>query len=45
MSKWKEISSDLDKYFKKYGCYISSHDSKRVSDKDFAILAKEFRQT
>lgn len=43
MTKWKSIHSNVDKYFKQYEGYISSHDYKRADDKKLASLAKKIR--
>ena len=43
MNKWKEIKSDVNKYFKKYEGYISSHDFKRANDNELTKLAKKIR--
>lgn len=40
MKKWKPIESKIDKYFKKYEGYVSSHDYKRADDKKLSELAK-----
>lgn len=42
-SNWKPIESKIDKYFKKYEGYISSHDYKRADDKALSKLAKKIR--
>ncbi|GHC21289.1 HIT family protein [Aidingimonas halophila] len=38
-SEFKPISSSVDKYFKRYEGYISSHDYRRADDEDLAKLA------
>lgn len=43
MPKWKPIKSTIDKYFKKYEGYISSHDYKRADKVKLKILAKKIR--
>ncbi|MFA6118914.1 MAG: HIT family protein [Parachlamydiales bacterium] len=43
ISKWKPTSSYLDKYFKKYEGYLSSHDSTRKSDNELEKIAKKIR--
>ena len=43
MEEWKELKSNVDKYFKKYEGYISSHDYKRADDEKLAQLAKKIR--
>ena len=43
LKKWKQIESNIDKYFKKYEGYISSHDYKREDDKKLAKLAKKLK--
>jgi len=41
---WKPIKSRVDKYFKKYEGYISSHDYKRDDVAKLAELAKKIRK-
>ncbi len=43
MKEWKPLKSNVDKYFKKYEGYISSHDYKREDDEKLAKLAKRIR--
>jgi histidine triad (HIT) family protein len=43
MTKWKRIDGNVDKYFKKYEGYISSHDWKRGDDKVLARIAKKIK--
>jgi histidine triad (HIT) family protein len=43
MSEWKNIESDVAKYFDKYEGYISSHDYERADDVALAALAKKLR--
>ena len=43
MKEWKQLKSNIDKYFDKYECYISSHDYKREDDKKLAKLAESIR--
>lgn len=43
MEEWKEHHSPINKYFKKYEGYISSHDSDRADDKKLAELSKKIR--
>lgn len=43
MTKWKEIKSNVDKFFTKYEGYISSHDFKREDDKKLKKLAEKIR--
>jgi len=38
--KWKRIESNVDKYFKKYEGYISSHDWRQADDMHLAEIAK-----
>jgi len=38
---WKPTPSNVNKYFKKYESYISSHDYKREDDEKLARLAKK----
>lgn len=44
MEKWKQISSNVDKYFETYEGYISSHNHKRADDKRLEELAKKIRE-
>jgi len=44
MKEWKPLKSNVDKYFKKYEGYISSHDYKREDDKKLAKLAEKIRR-
>ena len=44
MENWKPLESKIDKYFKKYEGYISSHDYKRADDLKLAVLAKKIRE-
>lgn len=41
MKEWKQLKSNIDKYFEKYEGYISSHDYKRADDSKLAMLAKK----
>lgn len=43
MPEWQPVKSNIDKYFKKYEGYISSHDCKRADDEKLAKLAKKLR--
>ena len=43
MKEWKELKSNINKYFDKYEGYISSHDYKRADDKKLAELARKIR--
>lgn len=43
MGEWKNIESNVAKYFDKYEGYISSHDHKRADDTGLAELAKKLR--
>ena len=40
---WKQVSSNVDKYFDQYEGYISSHDFKRADDGELAKLAEGIR--
>jgi len=42
-SQWKPIKSKVNKYFKRYEGYISSHDYKRADDQQLTRLAKQIR--
>lgn len=44
MKKWRRIESNINKYFKKYEGYISSHDYKRANDKKLAKLAEKIKE-
>ena len=44
MNNWQAIKSNVDKYFKKYEGYISSHDFAREDDKKLAKLASKIRK-
>jgi len=41
MNDWKEIKSNVDKFFTKYEGYISSHNYKREDDEKLNELAKK----
>jgi len=41
MENWKPLESKIDKYFKKYEGYISSHDYKKESDEKLKETAKK----
>jgi len=43
MTEWKQLKSNVDKYFDTYEGYISSHDYKRADDAKLAELAKKIR--
>jgi len=43
INKWQPTIGYLDKYFKKYEGYLSSHDSKRKSDKELEKIARRLR--
>jgi len=43
MGKWKEIKSNVNKFFEKYEGYISSHDYKREDDEKLKEIAKKIR--
>ena len=40
---WKQVSSNVDKYFDQYEGYISSHDFKRADDGELAKFAEWIR--
>lgn len=44
MAEWKQIKSNVNKYFEKYEGYISSHDYKRADDKTLSELAKKIKE-
>jgi len=41
--EWKKRVSKINKYFKEYEGYISSHDSKRADDAELKRVAKKIR--
>ena len=43
ISEWKQLKSNVDKYFEKYEGYMSSHDYKRADDEKLAKLAKKIK--
>jgi diadenosine tetraphosphate (Ap4A) HIT family hydrolase len=43
MGKWKEIKSNVNKFFDKYEGYISSHDYKREDDEKLKKLAEKIK--
>jgi diadenosine tetraphosphate (Ap4A) HIT family hydrolase len=43
IAKWQPPIAYLDKYFKKYEGYLSSHDSTRRTDKELEKIAKKIR--
>jgi len=43
ISKWKPTTAYLDKYFKKYEGYLSSHESCRKDDRELEKIAKKIR--
>lgn len=43
MKEWKQLKSNVDKYFKTYEGYISSHDYKREDDTKLKLLAEKIR--
>jgi diadenosine tetraphosphate (Ap4A) HIT family hydrolase len=44
IAEWKQIKSNVDKYFDKYEGYISSHDYKRADDAKLEELAEKIRE-
>lgn len=42
-NKWNPTTTYLDKYFKKYEGYLSSHESLRKNDKDLEKIAKKIK--
>lgn len=44
MKEWRNIESDVAKYFDKYEGYVSSHDYERADDAKLAELAKRLRR-
>ncbi len=43
MEGWREIKSNVNKFFERYEGYISSHDSKREDDEKLKKLAEKIR--
>lgn len=43
MTEWKQVASNVDKYFEKYEGYISSHNGKRADDETLAKIAKKIQ--
>jgi diadenosine tetraphosphate (Ap4A) HIT family hydrolase len=43
-TEWKNLKSNVNKYFEKYEGYISSHDSERANDDQLAALAKKIKE-
>ena len=43
MQEWKQLKSNVDKYFDSYEGYLSSHDFKRADDAKLAELAAKIR--
>lgn len=44
MKEWRNIESDVAKYFDTYEGYVSSHDYERADDAKLAELAKRLRR-
>ena len=40
---WQALNSNVDKYFKQYEGYISSHDFQRADDRELKLLAERIR--
>ncbi len=43
LKEWKNIESNVDKYFDQYEGYVSSHDYERADDTKLAALAQKLR--
>src|SRR3990167_279871 len=43
LKEWRSVKSRVDKFFKKYEGYVSSHDGKRADDAELSKLAKKIR--
>jgi diadenosine tetraphosphate (Ap4A) HIT family hydrolase len=43
IKEWQKFKSNINTYFEKYPGYISSHDSKEVSDEELAKVADKIR--
>jgi len=43
-AEWKQRKSNIDTYFDNYEGYISSHDSKEVSDDELASVAQKIKE-
>lgn len=41
---WKQISSNVDKFFEQYEGYVSSHDYKRADDEHLKTIQKKIRE-
>ena len=44
MKNWKPLKSNIDKYFKQYEGYISSHDYKRMDDEKLKEIAEKIKK-
>ncbi len=44
INKWGSASAYLDKYFKKYEGYLSSHDAQRIDDNALEKIAKKLNR-
>lgn len=44
LKEWRPIKSNVNKFFREYEGYISSHDYKRADDKKLAEVAKKIRE-
>lgn len=44
IDEWRQLKSNVDKYFEKYEGYISSHDYKREDDTKLDEIAKRIRE-
>jgi diadenosine tetraphosphate (Ap4A) HIT family hydrolase len=44
LGEWKNIESNVNKYFNRYEGYISSHDYERADDAKLSALAKKIRE-
>ena len=43
MKEWKQIASDVDKYFDTYEGYMSSHNASLASDEELRKVAEKLR--
>ena len=44
IGEWKQLASNIDKYFEKYEGYLSSHNGKRASDDELKRVAEKIRK-
>lgn len=44
MAEWRQLKSNVDKFFEKYEGYLSSHDYRRADDQELTKLADKIRK-